>query len=93
MSDDCQACLLLVTIDRELFHVLSEAKRKIVEVCQSSFLLHVWFKVLISYLFFLSHLETEEKQLIRTNYGSIEGTTNIAVRFWDTEIKTFHLQK
>ncbi|XP_067002562.1 vacuolar fusion protein MON1 homolog [Anabrus simplex] len=31
LSDDCQACLLLLTVDREVFFTLSEAKQKIVE--------------------------------------------------------------
>lgn len=32
LSEECQACLLLLTVDRELFFILSEAKQKIVEV-------------------------------------------------------------
>lgn len=32
LSDDCQACLLLLTVDHDLFFVLSEAKQRIVEV-------------------------------------------------------------
>lgn len=32
LSDDCQACLLLLTVDRDVFFTLSEAKQKIVEV-------------------------------------------------------------
>ncbi|KAJ9580107.1 hypothetical protein L9F63_004249, partial [Diploptera punctata] len=31
LSDDCQACLLLLTVDRDVFFILSEAKQKIVE--------------------------------------------------------------
>lgn len=31
LSDDCQACLLLLTVDRDVFFMLSEAKQKIVE--------------------------------------------------------------
>ncbi|XP_018328739.1 vacuolar fusion protein MON1 homolog A [Agrilus planipennis] len=31
LSEDCQACLLLLTVDREAFFTLSEAKQKIVE--------------------------------------------------------------
>lgn len=31
LSDDCQACLLLLTVDRDVFFTLSEAKQKIVE--------------------------------------------------------------
>lgn len=32
LTEECQTCLLLLTIDRELFFTLSEAKQKIVEV-------------------------------------------------------------
>lgn len=32
LSEDCEACLVLLTVDRELFFQLSEAKLKIVEV-------------------------------------------------------------
>jgi vacuolar fusion protein MON1 len=32
LSDDCQACLLLLTVDRDAFFILSEAKQKISEV-------------------------------------------------------------
>jgi len=32
LSDECQACLVLLTVDRESFFALSEAKQKIVEV-------------------------------------------------------------
>jgi hypothetical protein len=32
LSDDCQACLLLLTVDRDAFFTLSEAKQKISEV-------------------------------------------------------------
>lgn len=31
LADDCQACLLLLTVERDKFYVLSEAKQKIVE--------------------------------------------------------------
>ncbi|EZA53641.1 vacuolar fusion protein MON1 homolog A [Ooceraea biroi] len=31
LAEDCQACLLLLTVDRDVFFVLSEAKQKIVE--------------------------------------------------------------
>nr|CAD7431674.1 unnamed protein product [Timema monikensis] len=31
LSYDCQACLLLLTVDRDVFFILSEAKQKIVE--------------------------------------------------------------
>lgn len=31
LAEDCQACLLLLTVDRHVFFVLSEAKQKIVE--------------------------------------------------------------
>ncbi|GFG32545.1 hypothetical protein Cfor_09047 [Coptotermes formosanus] len=31
LSDDCEACLLLLTVDRDVFFTLSEAKQKIVE--------------------------------------------------------------
>lgn len=31
LTDDCQACLILLTVDAELFHELSEAKKKITE--------------------------------------------------------------
>lgn len=31
LSEDCQACLLLLTVDRDVFFVLSDAKQKIVE--------------------------------------------------------------
>ncbi len=32
LSDECQACLVLLTVDRESFFPLSEAKQKIVDV-------------------------------------------------------------
>lgn len=32
LSEDCQACLLLITVDRENFFELSEAKNRIVMV-------------------------------------------------------------
>lgn len=32
LTDECQACLLLLTVDADLFHELSEAKKKITEV-------------------------------------------------------------
>lgn len=31
LSEDCQACLLLLTVERDAFFTLSEAKQKIVE--------------------------------------------------------------
>lgn len=31
LAEDCQACLLLLTVERDVFFVLSEAKQKIVE--------------------------------------------------------------
>ncbi|XP_051165518.1 vacuolar fusion protein MON1 homolog A [Leptopilina boulardi] len=31
LSEDCQACLLLLTVDRDVFFTLSEAKKKIME--------------------------------------------------------------
>lgn len=31
LADDCQACLLLLTVDRDVFFTLSEAKQRIVE--------------------------------------------------------------
>ncbi|XP_066592331.1 vacuolar fusion protein MON1 homolog [Prorops nasuta] len=31
LAEDCQACLLLLTVDRDVFFILSEAKQKIVE--------------------------------------------------------------
>ncbi|XP_054277404.1 protein SAND [Macrosteles quadrilineatus] len=31
LSEDCQACLLLLTVDHDLFFILSEAKQRIVE--------------------------------------------------------------
>lgn len=34
LAEDCQACLVLLTIDPDLFFTLSEAKRKITEVCK-----------------------------------------------------------
>ncbi|PNF25223.1 Vacuolar fusion protein MON1-like protein A [Cryptotermes secundus] len=36
LSDDCQACLLLLTVDRDVFFTLSEAKQKIVEKLRRS---------------------------------------------------------
>lgn len=33
LAEDCQACLVLLTIDHNLFFALSDAKRKITEVC------------------------------------------------------------
>lgn len=33
LADDCEACLLLLSVDREQFFTLSEAKQKIVDVC------------------------------------------------------------
>lgn len=33
LAEDCQACLLLLSIERDAFFFLSEAKRKITEVC------------------------------------------------------------
>ena len=32
LADDCEACLLLLSVDREQFFTLSEAKQKIVDV-------------------------------------------------------------
>ena len=32
LAEDCQACLLLLSIERDVFYILSEAKRKITEV-------------------------------------------------------------
>jgi hypothetical protein len=37
LAEDCQACLVLLTIDHDLFFTLSEAKRKITEVCMYSY--------------------------------------------------------
>lgn len=34
LTDECQACLLLLTVDADLFHELSEAKKKITEKLQ-----------------------------------------------------------
>ncbi|KAL3288658.1 hypothetical protein HHI36_003091 [Cryptolaemus montrouzieri] len=31
LAEDCQACLLLLTVEREVFHTLAEAKQRIVE--------------------------------------------------------------
>ncbi|KAJ6648618.1 Vacuolar fusion protein MON1 like A [Pseudolycoriella hygida] len=36
LSDDCQACLLLLTVDREAFFQLSEAKKKITDKLRRS---------------------------------------------------------
>lgn len=36
LSDDCQACLVLLTVDREAFFTLSEAKTKITEKLRRS---------------------------------------------------------
>lgn len=33
LADDCQACLLLLSVEADVFFTLSEAKRKITEVC------------------------------------------------------------
>lgn len=35
LSDDCQACLLLLSVERDVFFTLSEAKRKITEVSEA----------------------------------------------------------
>lgn len=35
LAEDCQACLVLLTIDHNLFFTLSEVKKKITEVCYS----------------------------------------------------------
>ena len=32
LSDDCPACLIMLTVERDIFFELSEAKKKIVEV-------------------------------------------------------------
>lgn len=32
LSDDCQACLLLLSVEKDVFFTLSEAKQKITEV-------------------------------------------------------------
>ncbi len=32
LTEECQACLLLLTTDRDIFSALSEARQKIVEV-------------------------------------------------------------
>lgn len=37
LADDCEACLLLLSVDREQFFTLSEAKQKIVDVCCNCF--------------------------------------------------------
>lgn len=37
LSDDCQACLLLFTSDRDSFFTLSDAKKTIVDVRTLSF--------------------------------------------------------
>lgn len=37
LADDCEACLLLLSVDREQFFTLSEAKQKIVDVCCKSY--------------------------------------------------------
>ena len=39
LSDACPACLFMLTVDRDAFFELSEAKKKIVAV--SSYFLHV----------------------------------------------------
>lgn len=36
LAEDCQACLLLLTVDRDVFFTLSEAKQKIVEKLRRS---------------------------------------------------------
>ena len=36
LADDCEACLLLLSVDREQFFTLSEAKQKIVDVSYGS---------------------------------------------------------
>lgn len=36
LSEDCQACLLLLTVERDVFFTLSEAKQKIVEKLRRS---------------------------------------------------------
>lgn len=33
LAEDCQACLVLLTVDHNLFFSLSDAKRRITEVC------------------------------------------------------------
>ena len=32
LSDECPACLIMLTVERDIFFELSEAKKKIVEV-------------------------------------------------------------
>lgn len=50
LAEDCQACLVLLTIDHDLFFVLSDAKKKITEVCY----VHIIFNL---YLFNLQQLD------------------------------------
>lgn len=39
LADDCQACLLLLSVEKDVFFTLSEAKQKITEV--NPLLMHV----------------------------------------------------
>ncbi|XP_055371457.1 vacuolar fusion protein MON1 homolog A [Condylostylus longicornis] len=41
LADDCQACLLLLSVDRDVFFTLSEAKKKITEKLRRSHCLEV----------------------------------------------------
>lgn len=44
LADDCQACLLLLSVEKDSFFVLSEAKQKITEVrliCAHRLLIHL----------------------------------------------------
>lgn len=41
LAEDCQACLVLLTIDHDLFFILSDAKKKITEVCY----VHIIFNI------------------------------------------------
>lgn len=50
LTEECQVCLLLVTIDRELFFTLSEAKQKIVEVFGFVLCLNFYHQSSVAYL-------------------------------------------
>lgn len=50
LAEDCQACLVLLTIDHDLFFSLSDAKRKITEVC---YILLIFTSIYFPYLLFM----------------------------------------
>lgn len=90
LSDDCQACLLLLTVDRDAFFTLSEAKQKISEVRFYLGTLVSWLKnIYVANL----HLDWRQYQQFEQTFSESICYFYFNVWFWQSNKHNFFLQK